>query len=133
MQERWVGSLSQEDPLEKEMAIHSSGLAWEMPWTEEPGGLHSMGSKELEMTEHTHAWWRHREKSVFEVLSGSEGFPGGSEAKASACIVGDLGSIPGSGRSPGGGNGNTLQYSCLENPMDGGTWWATSPWGRKRV
>ena len=47
------------------------------------------------MTEHTHAWWRHREKSVFEALSGSEGFPGGSEAKVSACNVGDLGSILG--------------------------------------
>ena len=53
-----------------------------------------------------------------------EGFPGGSEVKASACNAGDLGSIPGSGRSPGEGNGNPLQYSCLENPMDGGTWWA---------
>ena len=53
------------------------------------------------------------------------GFPGGSEIKASACNVGDLGSIPGSGRSPGEGNGNPLQYSCLENPMDGGAWWAT--------
>ena len=39
--------------------------------------------------------------------------------------MGDLGSIPGSGRSPGEGNGNPLQYSCLENPMDGGAWWAT--------
>ena len=55
----------------------------------------------------------------------SWGFPGGAEVKASACNVGDLGSIPGSGRSPGEGNGNPLQYSCLENPMDGGTWWAT--------
>ena len=42
-----------------------------------------------------------------------------------ACNVGDLGSIPGSGRSPGEGNGNPLQYSCLENPMDGGAWRAT--------
>ena len=53
------------------------------------------------------------------------GFPGGSEGKASACNAGDLGSIPGSGRSPGEGNGNPLQYSCLENPMDEGAWWAT--------
>ena len=52
-------------------------------------------------------------------------FPGGAEVKASACNVGDLGSIPGSGRSPGEGNGNTLPYSCLENPMDRGAWWAT--------
>ena len=48
------------------------------------------------------------------------GFPGGSVSKASACNVGDPGLIPGSGRSPGEGNGNPLQHSCLENPMDGG-------------
>ena len=52
-------------------------------------------------------------------------FPGGSDGKASACNVGDPGLIPGSGRSPGEGNGNPLQYSCLENPIDGGAWWAT--------
>ena len=44
---------------------------------------------------------------------------------ANAGDTGDMGSIPGSGRSPGGGNGNALQYSCLENPMDRGAWWAT--------
>ena len=49
-------------------------------------------------------------------------FPGGSDGKVSAYNVGDPVSIPGSGRSPGEGNGNPLQYSCLENPMDGGTW-----------
>ena len=47
------------------------------------------------------------------------GFPGGSEGKASACNAGDPGTIPGSGRSPGEENGNPLQYSYLENPMDG--------------
>ena len=52
-------------------------------------------------------------------------FPGGSEVKASACNAGDLGSIPGSGRSPGEGDGNPLQYSYLENPMDRGAWCAT--------
>ena len=52
-------------------------------------------------------------------------FPGGSDGKASVYKAGDLGSIPGSGRSPGKGNGNPLQYYCLENPMDGGAWWAT--------
>ena len=50
---------------------------------------------------------------------------GGSEGKASAYNAGDQGSIPGPGRSPGEGNGNPLQDSCLENPMDGGAWWAT--------
>ena len=49
---------------------------------------------------------------------------GGSEVKESASNAGDPGSIPGSGRSPGEGNGNPLQYSCLENPMDGEAWWA---------
>ena len=53
------------------------------------------------------------------------GFPGGSEVKASACNVEDLGLIPGLGRYPGEGNGNPLQYSCLVNPMDGGAWWST--------
>ena len=55
------------------------------------------------------------------------GFPGGSEVKASASNAGDLGSIPGLGRSPGEGNGNPLLYSCLENPMDGGALRATVP------
>ena len=51
--------------------------------------------------------------------------PGGSDGKASAYNVGDPHSIPGSGRSRRERNGNPLQYCCLENPMDGGTWWAT--------
>ena len=49
MKETWVCSLGQEDPLEKEMATHSSILAWEIPWIEEPGGLQSMGLQELDM------------------------------------------------------------------------------------
>ena len=53
-------------------------------------------------------------KGLKEIL----GFPGGSDGKASACSTGDPGSIPGLGRSPGEGNGNPLQYSCLENSMD---------------
>ena len=54
------------------------------------------------------------------------GFPGGSDSKESACNAGGLSSIPGSGRSPREGNGNPLQYSCLENSMDRGAWWATA-------
>ena len=53
------------------------------------------------------------------------GFPGGSDGKESTCNAGDLGSMPGLGRSPGGGHGNPLQRSCLENPMDRGAWGAT--------
>ena len=55
---------------------------------------------------------------IYGTLHSVTGFPGGSEIKASACNAGDPGSIPGSGRSPGEGNSNPLQYSCLENPMD---------------
>ena len=54
----------------------------------------------------------------------TSGFPGGSDSKESACNTEDPGLIPGSGRSPGEGNGNPLQYPCLENPKDRGAWWA---------
>ena len=105
MQETWVQSLGWEDLLEKEMATHSSILVWKIPWTEEPDRLYSpWGRKELDTTEQLPKW-----------LSGQE----------SACHSANPGSIPGSGRSPGEGNCNPLQYSCLENPMDRGTWWAT--------
>ena len=56
---------------------------------------------------------------------------GGSDGKESTCNVGELGSIPRLGRSPGEGKGCPLQYSGLENSMDRGAWWATSPWGHK--
>ena len=78
---------SQEDPLEEGMATPSSILAWEIPWTEDPGGLQSMGSQELDMTERLHFHF------------------------SLSCI--------------GEGNGNPLQYSCLESPMDRGAWQAT--------
>ena len=55
----------------------------------------------------------------------NSGLPCGSNGKESTCSAGDLGSIPGLGRSPGEGNGNPLQYSCLDNPMDMEAWWAT--------
>ena len=58
-------------------------------------------------------------------LASAEGFPGGSDGKQSACNARDPGSLPGSARSPGEGNGNPLHYSCLENPTDKGAWQAT--------
>ena len=92
--------------MEEGVATHSSILAGK------PGGYSLWGLRELDkMTEQLNTF--------------TLGFPGGSDSKASARNAGDLGSIPGSGRSPGEGNGNPLQYSCLENSMDGGTWWAT--------
>ena len=111
MQETWVRSLGQEDPLEKEMATHSSIFAWKIPKTEETGRLQSIGSQRV-----GHDWaislsWFVDSFSwqclfPYTTLFRSCIFPGGSEGKASACNVGDLSSIPGSGRSPGEGNGN---------------------------
>ena len=66
-----------------------------------------------------------RSKRKGYVYTFSLGFPGGSEVKAFAYDARDLGSTPGSGRSPGKGNGNTLWYSCLENSTDRGAWRAT--------
>ena len=78
-------------PLEKGMATHSSIFAWEIPWTEQPGGLQSMRSQRV-----GHDW--------------------ATEGKESACNAGDPGSKPGPGRSPREGNGTPLLYSCLGNP-----------------
>ena len=77
-------------------------------------------------------WWapihrvtRVRQELVTKLLSQFKGFPGGSDSKESTYNVGDPGSIPGLGRSPGDGNGYPLQYSYLENSMDRGAWRAT--------
>ena len=99
--------------LEKEMATHSSILPWRIPWTEEPGGLQSTGSQRV-----GHDW-------ATDLIWYIYGFPDGSDDKESICSARDLGSILGLGRCPGGGNGNPLQYSSLENPIDRGAWWAT--------
>ena len=74
MRETWVSSLGQEDPLEKEMAIHSSIPAWRIPWTEEPDGLQSMGPQELDMTEvtyhaHTHISFFNKSSSCSLIFS----------------------------------------------------------------
>ena len=93
------------------MATHSSTLALKIPWTEElgagyyPWGLKESGTTSLSLS--ISLW-------AFPWLSGKE----------STCNSGEEGLIPGSGRSPGEGNGNLLQYSCLGNPMDRGAWWA---------
>ena len=68
-----------------------------------------------------------------ELMTNLMDFPGGSDGKASVYNAGDLGSIPGSGRFPGKRNGNPLQYSCLENPMDGGAWCRLLSMGLQRV
>ena len=64
-------------------------------------------------------------KILFCCSYSERGFPWWLSGKEPACNAGDVGSIPGLGRSPGGGNGCSLQYSCLEDSMDRGAWWAT--------
>ena len=83
-------------------------IAWKIPWTEEPGRLQSMGSQ-------SQTWLSH--------------FTSYSVVKNLPARAGGTGSIPGSGRSPGEGNGNPLQYSCLENSMNRGAWWQVSVHG----
>ena len=77
------------------------------------------------MNENENTIYQNLKDATKAVLEGNLGFPGGSEGKESACSVGDLGLILGLGRSPGGGHGNLLQYSCLENFMERGAWRAT--------
>ena len=101
--------------MEKEMATHSSVLAWRIPGTAEPGGLPSMGSHRV-----GHDW-----SDLTAAAACIWDFPGGSVVKNLPANAGDVNSVPGLGRSSGEGNGNPLQYSCLENPMDRGAWWAT--------
>ena len=86
------------------------------------------GAAELGMTEVLNNKPRSR---IAWSYHSSRGFPGGSDGKESACNARDPDLIPGSGRSPGEGNGNPLQYSCLENPMDRGALVGYSPWGHK--
>ena len=230
MQGMRVWFLGWEYNLEKESATHFSILTWEIPWTEEPRGLQSLGSQKsqtwlsdkkqpkrenmrvtkpqtiilklhkhlfhrmcnkhkyiylnknfsswrsdclgahgtpfvryrrlpvlkvewsstensyaglsLQCMSHSRKCWgsgpsahralrRTSERCLLSImvlfyqrLTTVTGFPGGSDSKASACSAGDLGSIPGLGRSPGEGNGNPLRYSCLENSMDWGAWLA---------
>ena len=69
--------------------------------------------------------------SLLDLEDNLEGFPGGSDSKESACNAGDLGSVPGLGRSPGGRYGNPLQYSCLESPPGQRSLVGYSPWGHK--
>ena len=102
----WVGKM----PWRRAWQPSPLFLPGEFPQTEEPGGLQSMGHKELDKME---------QLSTTEVR--------GLRVKNPPANAGDAkaGSVPRSGRSPGEGNGTPLQYSCWENPMDRGAWWAT--------
>ena len=129
------------------MAPHSSALAWKIPWTGEPGRLLSMGSLRVRydgatsLSLFTFMHWRRKWQPTPVFLPGESQRRGSLVAAVygvtqswtrlkwlSSSIkstTGDLGSIPGSGRSPGEGNGKPLQYPCLENSMDGGAWQTT--------
>ena len=105
-----------------------------------PGKTGAAGITFTEVTQRSHDARRHSSADPLKHLDHSVrtpkrpylrnkavgGFPGGSDGKQSACSVGDPDSIPGPQRAPGEGNGNPLQYSCLENPMDSGAWSATA-------
>ena len=108
----WVPSLGQEDPLQEAMAIHSSILTWKFPWTEEPGGLQSMGLQKLDVTEVTEHIPIISCFSVVVIQNSS----------TNEKMQRDVGSIPELERSPGKGNGDPFQYSCLENSMNRGAW-----------
>ena len=118
MQETWVQSLGQEDLLEKEMATHSSILAWQIPWMEEPGGLQSL---ELQRSRHNLGHTQH----MYTQIGASQVTLVVKNLSANVGDMREAGSIPGSGRCPGIGHDNPLQYSCLENPIDRGAWEAT--------
>ena len=112
-----IPGLQWEDPMEEKMATHCNILAWKIPCTEEPGGLPSIESQRDTSI---------RASQVMLVVK---------NLLANAEDIGkvrDLGSVPRVGRSPGGGNGTSLQYSCLENPTDRGAWWTTIQWVTKR-
>ena len=122
MEDWWLMSYSYQDNL-----IVNSTIAWKIPWTEEPGRLQSM---ELQRVWHDwatslHFISLHQDKKIqITKIMKERSFPGGSVGRESTCNAGDPSSTPGWGRSPGEGNGNPLQYSCLENPTDRGAQWA---------
>ena len=115
VQETLVQSWGQENALEKGIATHSSTLAWESHGQRSLAGYSPWDCKELDTTEQLSLL------GSYPIL----GFRHSSDGRECICNERDLGSTPGWGRSPGEENGNPLQYSCLENPMDRGAWRAT--------
>ena len=113
--ETQVQSLGCEDPLERKWQPTPVFLSGKSYGQKSVAGYSPWSSNESVTTEQlTFSLSKKRKSKAI--------FPGGSEVKVSAWNAGDLGSIPGLGRSPGKGNGNPLQYSCLENPMEEGAW-----------
>ena len=124
----WATSLSLFTFMHWRRRKYSSILAWRIPGTGEPGGLLSMG---LHRVGHD---WSDLAAAAYNRTQSSHcccshvilrRLPCSSNGRETACNAWDTGSVPGWGRSPGEGNGYSLQYSCLENSMDRGAWWAT--------
>ena len=138
-QETQVQSLGQEDPLEKGMATHSNLLAWRIPWTEEPSRLPPCGTPRAGLRKYLQGGQPVQLLALAGLLFGFlklislvtflHLFPllysVVVDGKESVRNAGGLGLTPGSGISSGEGHGNPLQYSCLENPKDRGSWKAT--------
>ena len=116
----WRAAERGHSPCTQSSPLHEGPVWWRSQsiyQTTKRGDLHSSSLA------FRHEVWITLLKKYLFILS--LGFPGGSDGKESSCNAGDLGSIPGLGRSSRGGHGNPLQYSCLENPMARGAWWAT--------
>ena len=132
-----VWSPGWEDPLEEGMAAHSSIFAWRITWTEDSGRLWSIGSQRVRHDWNdlapTQCWFSLSNllQSVLQTIDSSilvhltqiHSFLRASQVVLAIKNVRDVGLILRSGRSPREGNGNPLQYSCLENTKDRGTWW----------
>ena len=114
MQEIWIQSLYWKDPLEKQKALQYSGLENSMDCI-----VHAVANSWTRLSK-----FHFTSFLIFKLLLHFMGFPGGSDSKKFACYAGDLGPIPGLRRSPGGGHGNPLQYSCL-----GESQWTEEPSG----
>ena len=118
MQETWVRSLTWEDTLEEVMITYSSILAWRIPMDRGAwwATVHGVSTSQTRLSDKAQHMGYKRASQVILVVK---------DLSASAGDVRDLGWIPGLVRSPGEGNGNLLQYSCLKNPVDRGAWRAT--------
>ena len=114
MQEIWIQSLYWKDPLEKQKALQYSGLENSMDCI-----VHGVAKSWTQLSD-----FHFTSFLIFKLLLQFMGFPGGSDSKKFACYAGDLGPIPGLRRSPGGGHGTPLQYSCL-----GESQWTEEPSG----
>ena len=127
-QQTWVRSLVQEDALEEEVATHSSILAWRIPWMEEPDRLQSMGLqrvwKNLVTKKLRRRWWHPTPVLLPGKSHGWRSLVGWSPWGHSESDTTERLHFQFSPSCIGEGNGNPLQWSCLENPRDRGAWWA---------